>query len=404
MDSSSLAPGEYQGQVLVEGAGKRLALPFALHVSKVRMGRPRLSVGMWDYTDGNGGYGITVGNMPAAIAIMRSHFVDSPWAGSGVLPWPSAADFDATHQLRQPLVFAAFDTWVKRWPDARRYLVFVNVAETSGFAGTRQGTPEFDARVGAWAKALAEHLRQLGLEPSQLGLLLVDEPQTDAGDAQIVAWGRPIKTAAPEITLFEDTAWERPDQAKIQEAVTLADILCPYLGRWYTGGAAARQYYAQRVAEGRKLWFYQASGPAKLFDPCRYHRFQAWEAFRYGAVGMGFWAFGDSAGAVSSWNEYTAKGCPFTPVFLEPNGVTDGIHWQAMREGVEDYEYFAMLRDAAARAADAGLKAQATALLAEAPEKVVGPWQPDVTWSRGFDHALADVYRLRVLALLERLP
>lgn len=403
IDSSSLKPGSHKGNLVVEGAGHRIRVPFGLRVSPVKMGRPRLSVGMWDYTNGKGAYGIAERNLTSAIEMMRSHFVDSPWATQSVLPWPEARDFDANHQLMKPLDFSAFNEWVKRWPNARHYLVFANVLDRSVFAGERMGTASFNARVGAWAKAIAEHAQAIGLKPKQLGLLLVDEPSANENDEFIAGWAQPIKAVAPEITLFEDTAWERPDLAKIQEAITLADILCPYLGRWYTGGDAAQQYYQQRRAAGQKVWFYQASGPAKLFDPYRYHRLQAWECFRYGAVGMGFWAFGDPAGAKTSWNEYTATGSPYTPVFLGTDDVTDGTHWQAVREGVEDFEYLAMLRDAADRTKDADLRAQAKVLLAEAPGKVVGPYQPDVSWSREEDRTLADTYRLKALGLLEKI-
>lgn len=404
VDSSSLKAGTFSGNLLVEATGQNFRIPLTIRVSPIRMGRPRLSLGMWDYTDGSGGYGINANNLMSAISMMRSHFVDSPWAGSGALPWPEAGDFDGNHQLKKPMDFAHFDEWVKRWPDARRYLVFANVLDRAYFAGARMSTPEFNARVGSWAKALKEHMISLGLKPQQLGILLVDEPWNDASDEYIVGWARPIKVAAPEITLFEDTAWERPDLTKIQDAITIADIICPCLQRVYTGGSAAQSYFAQRRAAGQQLWTYMASGPAKLFDPYRYHRLQAWHCFRFGMVGMGYWAFGDSAGSHTSWNEYTATGTPYTPVFLGKDDVTDGIHWQAVREGIEDYEYLSMLRDAASKCGDAALKQQAEKLLTEAVDKVLGPrYDMDVSWRGDIDRSVADVYRLQILALLEKM-
>ena len=74
-----------------------------------------------------------------------------------------------------------------------------------------------------------------------------------------------------------------------------------------------------------------------------------------------------------------------------------------MREGIEDYEYLAMLRDAAARTADAGLRAEAEKLLREAPEAVIGDYKPDYAWLDGVDRSAPDTYRLKVLALLERM-
>ncbi len=401
VDSAALTPGQYQGELLVEAVGPPLRLPLRLNISPIRMQTPRLSLGMWDYTNGGGVYGISRRNVDAAIRLQRSHFVDTPWATSGALRWPGAEAFDAQHRLKAPLTFDALDQWIDQWPGARNYFVFAAVNDT--FAGAKIGTAAFNGRVASWAKALAQHLRDRGLKPEQLGILLVDEPQTDEQDAIIAAWAGAIKAAAPELTLFEDPIWERPDQAKIQEALTRVDILCPNVSLFYRGGPAVARYFAQRQAAGQKLWFYQCSGPARLFDPSRYHRLQSWHAFRYGAVGIGFWAFGDTGGAKSSWNEYAASGTAYAPAFLGVADATDSVHWQAVREGIEDYEYLAMLRDAAARAEDPRLKTRAEALLAEASAAVIGRYRPEYDWSRGTGHDAPDRYRLRVLSLLEQM-
>jgi hypothetical protein len=241
------------------------------------------------------------------------------------------------------------------------------------------------------------------LDPRQLGLLLVDEPSTDEQDATIVAWAKAIKAGAPELTIFQDPCWVHPEQVKLQESITLADIVCPQLAVFHQGGPSAIQYYEQRRDAGQRLWFYQCSGPVRVFDPSRYYRLTAWHAFRYGASGMGFWAFGDTGGGITSWNEYSGTRTAFTPAFIGVDQATDGIHWQAVREGIEDYEYLSMLRDAASRAVNRTLRAEAESLLQEAPAVVIGQYRPDWAWVPGIDRAQPDIYRLRVLDLLERM-
>jgi hypothetical protein len=356
---------------------------------------------MWDYTDGPGAYGITEQNVQAAIAMERSHFVDSPWAKASALPWPTAADFDAAGNLNVTLRFEVFDTWLDRWPGARNYLVFAAVGRT--FAGATIEAPEFAPRVASWAKALAQHMRDRNLDARQLGLLLVDEPSTDQQAATIVAWAQAIKAGAPELTIFEDPCWLHPEETGLQQAITLADMVCPNIAIFYGGGPAAIQYYQQRRDAGQRLWFYQCSGPTRHFDPCRYYRRSAWHAFRYGAEGIGFWSFGDTGGGRSSWNEYAGTRTAFTPAFLGIDDVTDGVHWQAVREGIEDYEYLSMLKDAASRTESGELRAQAARLLAEALEDVIGQYQPDWAWAPEVDRAKLDAYRLRALDLLERM-
>jgi hypothetical protein len=104
---------------------------------------------------------------------------------------------------------------------------------------------------------------------------------------------------------------------------------------------------------------YQTTGPARLQDPTTYYRLAGWYAFRAHAVGSAFWAFGDTGGAETSWNDYAGGELAYAPAFIGRHGVTDSVHWQAVREGVEDHEYLAMLRDAADRTADARWKVTA---------------------------------------------
>ncbi len=398
VDSASIVPGRYQGKLLIDGGGKSIRVPFSLRVSKVRMNRPRLSLGVWDYSlDGRFGK-----NTNAAIKMMTSHFVDSPWSTNSAIPWPKETDFDASGRLVKAQDFTNLDRWVMTWPDARRYLVFCNVQNWYAFAGAKMGTPEFDARVGSWAKALAGHMRALKLKPQQLGLLLVDEPSTDEQDVQIVAWAKAINAAAPEITLFQDPTWAHPEKTANQQAITLADIVCPEIPGYKRGGAEVAQYYENLRETGHQMWFYQCSGPTKLLDPYRYHRLEAWHAFANGMVGEGFWSFFDTGGAASCWNEYTAPGDCYSQVFIDPKGFTTGIQWEAVREGIEDYETLEMLRDAAYASRDAGFRASALELLKTAPTAVIGNYSDNYRWNIPTDRSAADVYRSVALRFLDK--
>ena len=89
-------------------------------------------------------------------------------------------------------------------------------------------------------------------------------------------------------------------------------------------------------------------------DPYSYYRLQAWHCWQIGGTGSFFWAFGDNSGS-SSWNEYlAAHNGPFTPLFLDAETVVAGKQMEAIRESVEDFEYFVMLRRATDRAKAAG--------------------------------------------------
>ncbi len=388
VDSSKLPPARTGSTLVVNGGGKSVAVPFHLDVSKVAMKKPRLSLGMWDYTNGNGTDGINPQNRQAAIELMRSHHVDSPWATGAALPRPGENDFDEENNLKAKLDFSNFDQWVAMWPGARRYFVFPAVGDS--FAGAKMGTPEFNARVGSWVKTLSSHMKELGLQPSQLGLLLVDEPHTDEQDAILVAWAKAVNAAAPELTLFEDPTWQRPDQTKTPAAFTAVDILCVETDNYIKGGAPVQAFYQQLRAQGKELWFYSASGPTRFFDPQRYYRHPAWQAFAAGAHGQGFWAFGDSGGAPTSWNAYNETRVGYAPAFLGKDSVNNSVHWESVREGVEDYEVLSMLQDAINASKNAVWKKQAQRVLDGAVKAVTASWSGDYDWTKATDSDLAD--------------
>ncbi len=402
IDSSKVPAGHYDFSVTIATADRQTTVPITLEVSAIAMGKPSLSLTMWDYTDGEGRYGVTPENRESAIAMMRSHHLDTPWAGSGTLPRPQAAAFDEVGNLTSALDFSEMDAWIARWPGAKRYMVFLNVGRS--FAGAKMGTEKFNQRVASWAKALSAHTEQLGLKPEQLGLCLVDEPHSDEQDAIIAAWAKAINTTAAGLTLFNDTAWHRPDQAKIQEAITAMDILCPSLPRYITAGSVVQQYFSDLQSDGRELWFYQASGPSWQMDAQLYYRYQAWHAFAAGATGEGFWSFGDTGGAPTSWNGYSSTGVVYSPVYLGKNTVTDSTLWHAVREGVEDYETLAMLRKAIADSSEPAWKKRAQQTLENAVASVTEIWSA-AGYSKGSeDSGLADRQLAKVRALLEEHP
>ncbi len=405
IDSSRLAAGSTQSVLEVIDGNTIERVPVSLSVENVAMNRPRISLGMWDYTNGNGLYGINPKNRDAAIELMRSHYVDTPWASGVALPRPGAASFDAQNHLKDKLDFTNLDEWIARWPDARRYFVFASVGDS--FGGVKMDAPEFAPRVGSWAKALSAHVRELGLKPQQLGILLVDEPHNDTQDAIIAAWAKAINAAAPELTLFQDPTWARPDQTKIQDAITQADILCPMVTIYYNGGEPVKKYFADLKKNGKELWFYQCTGPTRTYDPQTYFRHQAWHTFSIGGTGQGFWSFGDVGSATSSWNEYSAGNTTYAPAFLGPDTVHNGIHWDAVREGMQDYEELAMLQDAINSSRNVALKAQAQRVLDDAVKTVVGSWKegPEIyRWPVGsVDANLADRQLQNVRAMLVKM-
>ncbi len=401
--------GTYDGVVGVASADGRLAKELTLRVRIRNLDfpeRPALHVGGWDYTQGAADYYRTPGNLEAALALMRDMYVDSPWATAAVFPQGTRFDREGRLLNGDALDFSSWDGWVARWRGARKFCVFFSVGES--FHGEKMGTPRFNGMVGAWLGAWTRHLKGQGLTPGQLVILLVDEPHARGQDAVIVAWAAAVRAADLGVVLFEDPTYTDP--AKGDPAMFAAsDVLCPNTPMMLAQGEKFRDFYRRQQAAGKTLWLYSCSGPAKLLDPVAYHRAQAWLAFQMGAVGSFYWALGCGGGIGDSWHAYAQADSEYSPYFVSPDSVMEGKHSEAVREGVQDYEYLRLLRESAGRVKASGVatawQARAQAALTEGvAEALRDVAASNQVWQVEKDRSAMDTVRLRLLDLLETAP
>lgn len=399
---TDVSPGIYQGSIILSADDTTLQVPVSLRIFPLRFpDTPTLHVGGWDYTDVDAQYEITPQNREAVLAHLREHFVDSPWATSGVLAHGKyGPDGSPTNEPDT----AQFDRWLQRWPNARQYCVFAAVGNSLDNSPMR--TPAFDKKVGAWIRFWARHAERRALKPPQLVVLLVDEPSEAQQDEIILAWAQAIHAAGTGVKVWEDPMHADPAAAN-QEMMRACDVLCPNRVSFLQAKTDYRNYYANRREEGAELAFYSCSGPVRSLDPYAYHRLQAWSCWQHGARASYFWAFGDSGGG-SSWNEYAARGAAYVPFFLDATSVTAGKHMEALREGVEDFEYLVMLRNRIAECERAGFKHEALErarqLLTEAPERVCNaPGTTGFMWAQEKNRTATDEVRVAILEALSAL-
>jgi hypothetical protein len=395
-------PGTSRGRLRATSEGGiSVGIPLELRVlSGSFPARPTLHLGGWDYTDGDQIYALTPNNRDALIRQLRLLNVDSPWARRAMLP----GTYDGAGHLKTAPDTSIFDRWVSSWPDANRYMIFVNASDSLG------DVPVTDARfptaAADWIKFWATHAARLGVQPSQLVLLLVDEPHLPSQDERIVTWARAIKAGEPRVRIWEDPTYTDP-AASLPQLLGVADLLALKRSLMLEQGARFVDFYRQRRARGQGLDVYGASGPARLLDPYTYYRLQGWVCADIGAGGSFFWSFVDD-GDRSSWNEYAAKKTLYSPFFLSSDDVTISKHTEAIREGVEDFEYLAMLRDRVTLLSRtdpnrAGLS-RAIALLDSAAGTVLGaPGASDMEWVSDKERLSAERVRLAIADLLEML-
>ncbi len=395
VNSKELPPGTYD---VMLGIGER-PLPLTIQVYPFRFpDRPTLHMGGWDYTNVVGQREVTDKNRAALVKMLREYFVDSPWAVNAALPF---GKYDAAGAMTTPPDTANFDAWRQIWPDARQYCVFAAVG--GKLEQWAAGTPEFDRAVGDWAKFWAQHMRDGGLDPAQLMVLLVDEPYEAAMDTVITAWAKAIHASGAGVRVWEDPTYNDMGKAT-PEMVSECDVLCPNRPLFHAAGEAYRSFFAEQRAKGKALEFYSCSGPMRQLDPYSYCRLQGWDCWRYGAVSSYFWAFADAAGS-SSWNEYPQPRASFTPLFIDADTVVAGKHLEAMREGVEDYEYLVMLDKALEANKGKGIayyRENAKRLLKELPNMVCAaiPENGQFPWKASLQPPRADMARAKILQML----
>lgn len=360
--------GTYTGSVEITGDGKLAKVPVRLAIWPLRFpDRTTMSLGGWDYTNNQKSYGINPKNYDAVVVYLKDHFVNMPWA-SGALPMGT---FDAAGNMAAPDT-ANFDNWLKIWPNANLYAVFVPSQDSLN--GVKMGTDLFNTMVGNWAHFWAQHARDMGIKPSQLAILIYDEPNNKSQYDIIVAWGKAIKAAERELRLWEDPQPTEPNDAV--EMLSLIDIIAPYRSQYLQNpGGWLQKLYEDARQKGKDLSFYNADGPARTFDPYSFYLMQEWHVFANGGSSSCFWAFSDDGG-VDSFNEYPAKGNgPYCPYYLTENSITGAKYMEAIREGVEDFEYLTMLKQRVAELEKKGVApaklAAAEALLVEGPRRVL---------------------------------
>ena len=262
--------------------------------------------------------------------------------------------------------------------------------------GYREGTPEYRAAFGAYCRAVESHLRAKGWLDKAF-VYWFDEP--DPKDyAFVMAGMQRLKEHAPGLARM---LTEQPEPALHGGP----NLWCPISNEFREDVAAARR------KAGDRFWWYICCGPRAPFcgefidhagTELRVWLWQTWQRRIEGILvwATNYWTseaaypktlqnpyedpmswvsgYDTPAGTRAPWGngdgrfiyppEAAADGHPAQPVL---DGPVDSVRWELLRDGIEDYEYLAMLqRLLAAKGArlPAGERQALAALLEVPPE------------------------------------
>jgi hypothetical protein len=354
-------------------------------------------------------------NLAAVVKFLQESGVTAPWARSdwrndGTFPRPGRGidAFDKDGNFVGPLDFSAFDQWVAMWPDAKYYMFHAIAWWDYAGGGTKEWKvdPEMQRRLGIVMKKWAEHMRSKGIDPNKIVLLLVDEPihtwQADLTNG----WAKAIKEAVPEFKIFVDPmiqpkSYTDPSYLKMFD---YCDIITPGTDySYHHHGQPAVDFYDQYRKKGKIMGFYACAQNPSEGEAIRYFRLQQVACWKISGGApeswAGYWAFCDMRG-VKPWNQLAGSDLErnWCQAYLDTKGATDGKHWLAIFEGVNDYEYFLTLKNRIAELEKAGQTSEALTaakkVLAEVPEEIIaGVREKD-------DVNAIDAGRLKVLSAL----
>ncbi len=337
--------------------------------------------------------------------------------------------------------FTKFDQAASTWLDQHHFSTFQLPLRGLGggtfqsrhlgrLEGFEEGTPEHARLFQDYLSQVQKHLRQRGWLDHAFTYWF-DEP--DPKDyAFVVAGMQRIKAAAPGVRRM---LTEQPEKALLGHV----DIWCGLTPEW------TREKVQARRAAGEEVWWYICTGPKAPYvtefidHPGTELRLWPWQSWQYGVEGILVWAtvYWNSPAAFPTpqhqdpWADPMSyvSGYDFQPGHVGYWGNGDGrflypprrgaggdadadggpvldepvnsVRWENLRDGMEDYEYFWLLRQAIGRAqarpGGGDLLREAEALL-EVP--------PDV--SRDLTHFTTDPrpllqHRDRIARMIERL-
>jgi len=237
--------------------------------------------------------------------------------------------------------------------------------------GFPEASPEYQAAMKAYLGAIDAHLREKGWTEEAF-VYWFDEP--DPKDYEFVMGGfRKLRQWAPGL--------RRMLTEQVEEALVGGpNLWCPLTPEFNPGKAEARR------REGEQFWWYVCTGPkapyATLFidHPGTELRVWLWQTWERAIDGILVWQtnywtsscaypepghpqnpYLDPMGWVSGYDtprgtrqawgngdgrflyppEAAADAQPRAPVL---DGPVDSIRWEMLRDGIEDYEYFVVLR------------------------------------------------------------
>ena len=385
-------PGMYTASLQVAADGKAVAkVPVALRVWPLRFPD---EVSLHSNTWGSFDCGALKGREAAAAQNLADHYNTAFTLHHGWIPYPKPDD---DGNFTEPLDFTRMDQMLKWCPEVRLWLLWPGFEwgfRNLGAPENAYGTPLWEKVFTQWVTQIRDHLAEKGVDKQHFAWYWLDE--ANPGEEWEELCLRPsklLKQIDPEMQVWMNPKAKTAEGVReIEDGLPYFDTYCPVL----TSITGNRKVLDICHRTRNKSWTYVCSSE-KNRDPFAYYRWFSWNAWKLGLGGIGMWVYVDDNNM--TFSDYT-DGVSYGMIYRGDTGLLDSKRWEAWRQGIADYEYLHMLRDAVdkkpAAAGDSGWIRRAEAILGEGVDRVVG----DGLGGDPQGRALPDELRLQILECL----
>lgn len=290
--------------------------------------RQTVKVNTWSYLNWR-----PIKDIPqAAIADLRSHHVNVFAFHPSQIPWPEKKATGL--RLDGEPNFTVFDKIIRLHDGAGKYLFYINLKSDyfRNLIGKEKFlSVEWSGLFKKWIAVWSAHLKSLGLNYDQFAFYPYDEPQNESDATVLSNIGRLIKEVDQRLQVYTTIdKLDRLSNFTLEGLRKFVDIF----------QVSELDLENSRLSilkkSGKEIWCYGGGG--KKADPFRQYRLMAWRAFKYGATGIGFWAYADTGASGTAWNDSDGNRPDYAVIYEGKNNIVSSKRWEAWREGVEDYE------------------------------------------------------------------
>ncbi|MCH2129942.1 MAG: DUF4091 domain-containing protein [Pirellulaceae bacterium] len=332
----TIAPGTYSTELSVDVDGKSVAMvPLTLRVWPIRFPDDvSLHSNTWGYFDRSTVQGLE----RAAARDLADHYNTAFTLHHSWIPYPQV---DSEGNFTEPLDFTRMDQMLEWCPEVRLWLIWPGFEW--GFC--RLGTKEYGSSVWEkvftrWVTEIRDHLAERGIGKESFAWYWLDE--ANSGEEWEELCLRPsklVKSIDPEMQVWTNPKARTAQGVKeIEAGLPYFDMYCPVLASITRNRKVLDICHRTRC----KSWTYVCSSE-KNRDPFAYYRWFSWNAWKLGLGGIGMWVYVDDSNM--TFSDYT-HGVSYGMVYRGDQTIIASKRWEAWRQGIADYEYLRMLRDA----------------------------------------------------------